>query len=232
MHTKTKGCEYMHKKWKAYFSDINRAHKIFVATVFMFLFLALETIFSCTVATYSQGHMVFYIELSITKVLGVFIYLSTAVLVASAVRYKYLLIPDFFLLITKLYIAANAFATLFNATESFDLTTAETAIESLLFSLFLATMILGKLLGHHPLLTSRSPFIGLWTLLLCFPFTLGFEITKLLFALETPNPQTPVIVFNFIKRTVHEIVLDIPYALLIITMYFVPEKTFKAFRHH
>lgn len=222
----------MHQKWETYFSDTKRAHKIFVATVFMFLFLALETIFSCTVATYSQGHMIFYIELSITKILGVFIYLSTAVLVASAVRYKYLLIPDFFLLIIKLYVAINAFSTLFNSSDGFDPITAETAIESLLFSLFLATMILGKVFGHHPLLTSHSPFIGLWALFLCFPFTLGFEITKLLFALEAPNPQTPVIIFNFIKRTLHEIVLDIPYALLIITIYFVPEKTFKAFRHH
>lgn len=222
----------MHKKWEVYFSDTGHAHKIFVATVFMFLFLALETIFSCTVATYSQGHMIFHIELSITKILGVFIYLSTAVLVASAVRYKYLLIPDFFLLIIKLYITADAFTTLLSTTDGFDPIIAETAVESLLFSLFLATMILGKLLRHHPLLTSRSPFIGLWALFLCFPFTLGFEITKLLFALDAPNPQPPVILFNFIKRTVHEIVLDIPYALLIITMYFVPEKTFKAFRRH
>ncbi len=223
----------MHEKWNAYFSQNHRAHKIFVATVFMFLFLALETIFSCTVATYTEGNMIFYIELSIKKILCFFIYLSTAVLVASAVRYKLLLIPDFFLLIIKLYTAATAFSALSMPDSDTEfLSLLETAIESLLFSLFLTTMLIGKLFKHHPLLTSRSPFIGLWALVLCFPFTLGFEIAKLVTAFAAPGTQTGIALFNFIKGTVHEIVLDIPYALLIITMYFVPEKTFKAFRNH
>ncbi len=221
----------MHKKWDDYFSKPNRAHKIFVATVFMFLFLALETIFSCTVATYSNGHMIFYIELSIKKILCFFIYLSTTVLVASAVRYRLLLIPDFFLLIIKVYTAATAFSALSAADADF-LSQLETAIESLLFSLFLATMLIGKLLKHHPLLLSTSPFIGLWALVLCFPFTLGFEIAKLVTVLGTPGTHSGIALFNFFKGTVHEILLDIPYALLIITMYFVPEKTFKAFRNH
>ena len=128
--------------------------------------------------------------------------------------------------------AVSAFMTLCEYPDSLNLTTLETAIESLLFSMFLATMLLGKLLKHHPLFTKRSPFIGLWALVLCFPFTLGFEIAKLLTALDTNDAKTTIILFDFFKRTIHEIVLDIPYALLIITMYFVPEKTFKAFRNH
>jgi len=222
----------MFEKWKTYFSDTNRAHKVFVATVFMFFFLALETVFSCTVATYSHGHIIFHIELSITKILGVFIYLSTTILVASAVRYKLLLIPDFFLLIIKSYITTTAFISLVKSPDAIHLTTLETATEGLLFSMFLAIMLLGKLLKHHPMFSQRSPFIGLWALILCFPFTLGFEIAKLLIAFDTPDTQTAIAVFDFVKRTLHEIVLDIPYALLIITMYFVPEKTFKAFRNH
>lgn len=222
----------MHEKWEKYFSDTDRAHKIFVATVFMFLFLALETVFSCTVATYSHGHLIFYIELSATKIIGICIYLSTTILVASAVRYKFLLIPDFFLLLVKSFIAVSAFLALAENPHSPDLTTLETAIESLLFSLFLATMLLGKIFKHHPILTKRSPFIGLWALLLCFPFTLGFEIAKLLVSFDAPDAKTTIILFDFFKRTIHEIILDIPYALLIITMYFVPEKTFKAFRNH
>lgn len=222
----------MYEIWQTYFSDKNRAHKVFVATVFMFLFLAFETIFSCTVATYSHGHMIFNIRLSYTKVFGIFIYLSTSILVASAVRYKYLLIPDLFLLIIKSYISITTLMSLFEHPDSPDLSSIETAVEGLLFSLFLATMLLGKLFKHHPKLTKRSPFIGLWALLLCFPFTLGFEITKLIFAIENPQIRTGIAIFNFFKGTIHEIVLDIPYALLIITMYFVPEKTFKAFRNH
>ena len=222
----------MHKKWEIYFSDSKRAHKIFVATFFMFLFLAFETIFSCTVATYSDGHMLFHIELSVTKILCILIYLSTSLLIASAARYRLLLIPDFFLLTIKLYSAINAFAMLDLNSDVNQLSTIETAVEGLLFSLFLATMLTGKLLKHHPLLTSRSPFLGLWALLLCFPFTLGFEIAKLLTLLDSPDIRTSIAIFNFIRNTIHEIILDLPYALLIITMYFVPEKTFKAFRHH
>lgn len=221
----------MEQKWKLYFSDPTRDRKIFAATFFMFLFLAIETIFSCTIAKFHDGHMIFFIQMSIPKILCALIYLSTSILVASAVRYKFLLIPDFFLLIIKLYIAIKAFFTLEHDPENM-LANLETAIESLLFSLFLATMILGKLLKHHPLLTSKSPFIGLWALLMCFPFTLGFEIAKLLTVLNENSTHTAIAVFNFIKGTVHEIALDIPYALLIITMYFIPEKTFKAFRRH
>ena len=222
----------MFEKWNTYFSDKKRAHKIFAATVFMFLFLALETVFSCTVATYSHGHMIFYIELSVTKIFGVLIYLSTAILVASAVRYSFLLIPDFFLMILKSYITVTAFISLGGTPDDINLTTLETAVEGLLFSLFLAIMLLGKLLKHHPMFVKRSPFIGLWALILCFPFTLGFEIAKLLITFDTPDTQTAIVIFDFLKKIIHEIVLDIPYALLIITMYFVPEKTFKAFRNH
>lgn len=225
----------LHKKLKTFFSDSRRAHALFVATVFMFLFLALETIFSETSASFSGGHLVFSIELSPSKLICVFIYLSTSALVACAARYKLLLIPDFFLLLVKLFLVASGTLSLIElhrASPLLEISYFESVVENFLFSVFLLTFLLGKLLKKPKKLLRHSPFFALSALVLCFPFTLVFEIAKLHTALSVYDQHTAIALFNFVRGVLNEIVLDIPYALLILMMYFVPEKTFKAFRNH
>ncbi|MBO5955371.1 MAG: hypothetical protein J6Q10_01060 [Clostridia bacterium] len=221
------------EKLSAYFSSNHRDHKLFVFTVFAFLFLALESVFSETSALFVDGHIVFSVQLSITKILSIFIYLSTTILIACAVRYKLLLIPDLFLLMIKIYTATTGIIALCHSESALvEITYLEKTVEGILFSLFLISLIVGKLLKKPQSLVRKVPFFCLLMLLLCLPFTIFFEVAKLATSLTFFHKNTFITVFNFSRVIINEICLILPYGMLILVMYFVPEKTFKAFKNH
>lgn len=212
-----------------YYSDIQhrRIHKY--ATFFMFVILAAESLVYYAEAFYYQGDLVFRIHLEPLKIASTLIYLSVAILVGLKVRYRLLLVPDFFLLCIKLYTAVKSFIHL-SELEGFSLADAEYAdllekgTESALFSLFLIVLFIGKLSHPKKELHEKLPFICFGALAACFPFTLFFEIVKAVSEMSLTDNTTALVVFNFVRGVLGEIFLDLPYALLIILVFFIPER--------
>lgn len=221
---------------KGYFQNEHNRHKHSVITFLGFLFLAFETVFSGTVATYSGGHVVFTMSLSVVQLVCIGIYVATASLVAVSAGYRYLVIPDMLLLAVKIYMVFAGGISLWNLGGKELLTEiglVEKVVESLLFSLFLAVMLAGKMTKRKaPEFYKRAPFVCLIILAVCFPFTAVFEVVRLATALGEYNQHIIIAVFNFVKGVINEMFLDVPYALLVLLIYFVPEKSVAIFRFH
>ncbi len=221
---------------KAHFQNEHICHKHSVVTFLGFLFLAFETLFSGTVAQYSGGHVTFTMSLSVVQLICMAIYLATAFLISVSSGYKYLIIPDMLLLAVKLYTVFAGGISLWSLGGKELLTEielVEKVVESLLFSVFLAVMLLGKMAKKRaPGFYKRAPFVCLIILAVCFPFTAAFEVIRLATALGTYHQHIIIAVFNFVKGVINEIFLDIPYALLVLLIYFVPEKSVAIFRFH
>jgi len=219
----------MNKALKGYYSKIRhqRVHKY--ATFFMFIMLALESLLYYAEAFYYEGALVFRIQLEPLKFASTLIYISVAILIGIKVRYRFLLIPDFFLLCIKLFTAVKSFASLahleglsINNTECTDLL--EKGTEAALFSLFLIVLFCGKLTHPKEEIYEKLPFICLGTLAACFPFTLFFEIIKALSEMSLTDNTTALVFFNFSRGVLNEIFLDMPYAFLIVLVFFIPER--------
>ncbi len=221
---------------KEYFQEGHNCHKHSVVTFFGFLFLAFETVFSGTVATYSGGHVTFTMSLSVAQLICIGIYFATAFLVTVSAGYKYLVIPDVLLLAVKLYAVFVGGVSLWDLGGKellAEIALVEKVVESLLFSVFLAIMLAGKMAKKKaPRFYKNAPFVCLIILAVCFPFTAVFEIIRLTTALGAYQQHIAIAIFNFVKGVINEIFLDIPYALLVLLIYFVPEKSVAIFRFH
>lgn len=223
----------MNLTMKRYYSGIShqRIHKY--ATFFMFVMLAAESLIYYVEAFYYEGDLVFRIHIEPLKIASTIIYLAVAILIGMKVQYKLLLIPDFFLLCIKLYTAAESFIQL-SQLDSFSLSDTgcadllEKGTESALFSLFLIVLFTGKLTHPRQEIYEKLPFICFAALAACFPFTLFFEVIKLLNEASVTEHTTALIVFSFTRGILNEIFLDLPYAMLIILVFFIPERK----RHH
>ncbi len=219
----------LNDKIKRYYSKIKRQRIHKYATFFMFIMLAVESLITYADAFYYQGDLVFRIHLDPFKIAATVIYISVAVLIGMKVRYKLLLIPDFFLLILKLCTAVKSILSLSEASElsffaAHNSDLLESAVESLLFSLFLITLFIGKLSHPSDKIREKIPFVCLGVLAACFPFTLAFEIIKAVGEALSTDSTTALLLFNFTRGIMNEAFLDLPYALLILLVFFIPER--------
>ncbi len=212
---------------ETFFESPKRQKNLISATVVFFLFLALETVFSGITAVYEAGGTHLDFHLTPTKVFSVLIYISMAVLLHKKVSYKLLLIPDFFLLTIKLYYVISGIHHL-TALDTVGIYTTlsewEHVIENALFCLFLITLFACKLLPSRESMHLKLPYICLSALILCFPFTVTFELVKAINEATLHALTFKGALFNFLMGIMNEAVLDLPYALLLMVIFFVPQE--------
>ncbi len=215
----------IHSKLTALFHDTKRQHRLWLWTVWMFVFLAVEKVLAGAVVTYEARALHVTFSLSEISLICVAVYTAMAILLALRVKYIYLLFPDFVLFGVKLYtVAVSCYSLIFASLGAVEVLSAvEAAVESVLFSLFLFVLFAGKLGHPHGRMARRYPLYCMRLLLCCFAETLVFEIVKCIVATELH--QYPLVVaFNFFKGVAGEALLDVPYYLLISLLCFVPQK--------
>ncbi len=215
----------IHSRLVALFHDPKRQHRLRLWTMWMFVFLAVEKVLVGTLVTYDNRVLHVAFSLPEISLICVAVYTATAVLVALRVRYLYLLWPDFVLFGVKIYtVAVSCYSLAFASLNAVDtLSAVEAAVESVLFALFLLVLFAGKLGHPHGRMARRYPLYCMRLLICCFPVTVVFEVIKCVVATELH--QYPLVVaFNFTKGVVGEVLLDLPYYLLILLLCFVPQK--------
>lgn len=212
-------------KLTALFCDSARQERLRLWTLWMFVFLAAEKVPAGAAAVYENGQVHFSFSLGVADLLCIAVYTAVAILIAVAVPYIWLLLPDVVLFGVKGYAAAEAIFTLLqgNLSVSDTLTAVETAAESVLFLLFLGVLFAGKLGHHHSRIGRRYPLYCMRLLVACFPVTVLFEVAKCAVAAGM-HRQWFVVLFDFTKGVLNEAVLDVPYYLLILMLCFVPHK--------
>ena len=210
-----------------FFLHAKNQHNLRFFTFIAFIFLAFEKIIAGASATYIDKNLLFYFTILPTDLLCIAIYLSVAVLLVARVKYKYLLIPDFFLLFVKLYHFATSFIHLISEelTKTDKLIYFSKLIESFLFSLFLIFLFTGKLIHHSRKYSKTYPFVCMRLLISCFPVTILFEILKTLSRIEAHTPSL-LIFLSVCENILNEAFLDLPYFLLLLLMAFVPENKY------
>ncbi|MBE6757092.1 MAG: hypothetical protein E7552_00900 [Ruminococcaceae bacterium] len=202
-----------------------RQHLLWQWTRWMFVFLAVEKALAGAVAVYENRQLHFSFSLGEIDLICIAIYTAVAILITLRVRYRYLLLPDFVLLLVKIYTAATAIWLLVHGglLPTDTIAAVETAVESILFGLFLIVLFTGKLGHPHGRAARRYPLYCARLLIACFIVTVLFEAVKCVAAVELH--QYPfVVVFNFIKGVLGETLLDAPYYLLLTMLCFVPQK--------
>lgn len=199
----------------------NRDKHLNTVTFIMFILLAVEKAASGATMRLEDGKTFFDFTFSLTDVVQLLIYISMAVLIAVKVKQKYLLIPDFVLLCIKLYAAVSGLVTLVGVHYSNllgELSVLEKTVESLLFSAFLIFLFAGKI-SHGKRLPAYCPIACLTVLSLCVPVTVVFEVLK--FSVEEQmNYPLHMEIFIFLKGVISETFLDLPYAMLILLVFY------------
>lgn len=218
MHTKGKGYLFFH--------NAKNQHNLRVATFITFLLLVVEKLLSGATAIVNSGQISFTFTVKISDVICILVYFTVAILLAANVKYKYLLIPDFFLLGVKLYVGTvNIYKliVLHGVSTPYEKISAlSKASECLLFSLFLILLFIGKLIHTRRVYSKNYPFVCMRLLIACFPITVGFEIAKAWLQTHI-NADTFVVFFELTKNILNEAFLDLPYFLLLLLLAFVPE---------
>lgn len=209
------------EKINSFLNCKNRHKHVNTVTFIMFAMLAVEKLMSGTVMVVTDGVTDFDFSFSFTDILQLLIYIAMAVLISQRVNHRYLLIPDFVLLCIKLYAAVSGIITLSGVHYSnllSELTVLEKTVESILFSLFLLSLFSGKLL-HFRRVKSVCPLLCLVFLSLCVPVTVVFEVLKF-GAEQQMNYPLQLEVFIFLRGVINEIFLDLPYAMLILLVFY------------
>ncbi len=199
----------------------NRDKHINTVTFMMFVFLAAEKLASGASMRLEGGKTFFDFSFSLADVMQLLIYISMAVLISQKVNHKYLLIPDFVLLGLKLYAAVTGLITLLGVHYTnvlSELSVLEKTVESILFAMFLLFLFAGKLI-HTDRAAAVCPLLCLGVLSFCVPVTFVFEILKL-YVEEQMNYPLHMEIFIFLKGVLNETFLDLPYAMLILLVFY------------
>ena len=204
-------------------------HKILTyITAIFFIILVTEKITECVSAEFWQGVSGFNLQMSFGDLFGILIYSAMTILIIAKADYKYLLIPDGLLFLSKFIHVIEGFDHLFPLTES-DILTKITAIEEIvdnfLFMVFLIIFFSGKLFRNLAgYIKFLIPYVCVISLVMIFPTTVVIETIKVLIEAEFYSYPISVMTFNFIKAVSKEIFLDIPYFLLVLMVYYKPKK--------
>lgn len=205
----------------SFINSRNRHRHINTVTFVMFIFLVVEKVASGASMRVDGGKTFFDFSFSLVDVVQLLIYVSMAALISQRVNHKYLLIPDFVLLGLKLYAAVTGLITLLGIHYTNvlrELAVLEKTVESILFSLFLLFLFAGKLI-HTDKAAAVCPLLCLGVLSFCVPVTLVFEVLKL-YVEEQMNYPLHMEIFIFLKGMLNEIFLDLPYAMLILLVFY------------
>lgn len=210
-----------------FFHSAKNQHNLRLFTFIAFLFLVIEKILAGATATYIGKNLVFYFTLLPIDIFCVIIYLSVAILLEAKVKYKYLLIPDFFLLFIKLYtVGTSLFYLLTEKTTKTNIFIHLSKLsESILFSIFLILLFIGKLTHPKRRYSKTYPFVCMRLLIACFPVTIIFEILKAISRIEI-HTSGFLIFLSLCENILNEAFLDLPYFLLLLLMAFVPENRY------
>lgn len=198
--------------------------RLWLWTLWMFAFLAVEKVLASSVTVSINGMLQFAFSPSAVDIICVAVYATMVILIAARVPYIYLLMPDFVLLFVKLYSAIVATTVLAGGRPAVSETlgAVESALESVLFAMFLGVLLAGKLGHPQSRIGRRYPLYCMWLLLACLPVTVAFEIVKCVIAVEMH--QYPIaVIFEFSKNVLGEALLDLPYYLMILMLCFVPQ---------
>lgn len=209
-----------------YFHSEKHQHNLRVATFIMFLSLVIEKTLSCSTASFNSGELLLNISFKFTDIVSILVYFSVSVLLALKANYTLLLIPDFFLLCVKLYTAATSLIHLFDtrATNYERISYLSKFSESILFSLFLILLFIGKLFHTGRVYSKNYPFVCMRLLIACFPITVLFEIIKI--TMDEAQKFAVVRFLDFARNIINEAFLDLPYFLLLMLLAFVPQNRY------
>ncbi len=215
----------MYSKIQKFFEGEKRQRNLYIATVCAFVFLIMEKFTaSMTDITLTGGIQVDF-SFGIKDLICVCVYVCVSALLLCGVKYKYILIPDSVLFAIKLHILIMSTVELFSVEKIgllTELTLIETVTESLFFALFLTVLFVGKLTSNARF-KRTCPFLCISALAVCLPATVVFEAIKV-FVEETYFHLPLSFAFLiFIRNLVNEMCLDLPYALLVMLMFFVPQ---------
>ncbi len=209
-----------------YFSNKRRHRGLKIATLIMFIFLIIEKLISGISVKAASSGLNFYFALDEIDIICILVYAATVCLMLFRAPYKYLLLPDAILLLVKLYIAFSGISYLLSTgkhTIIGELNAYEKVAEALLFSGFLIVLFFGKLSHKENTFTKNYALFCILALILCFPATVFFEVLKIFQEIDMDYNYF-VIFFNFLKRLIGEIFLNIPYMLLCLTLGFTKHK--------
>ncbi len=198
--------------------------RLWLWTLYMFAFLAIEKVLAATVTVSENGMWQCAFSLGAVDILCVAVYVTMVILIAARVPYIYLLMPDFVLLFVKIYTAIVSAASLVGGRPAVSetISAVESALESVLFAMFLGVLLAGKLGHPQSRIGRRYPLYCMWLLLACLPVTVVFEIIKCVIGVEMHRYPLAVI-FEFLKNVLGEALLDLPYYLMILMLCFVPQ---------
>lgn len=213
---------------RVYFSKAKRHEVLTYVTAVFFILLVIEKFTECISPGFWQGISGFSLSVSFGDLFSMLVYFSMFVLILLKVDYKYLLIPDGLLFISKLIHVIEGFTHLFPLRDG-DILTQVTAIEEIvdnfLFMVFLMIFFSGKLIkklaGYIKFLI---PYVCILSLVLTFPTTVVLETIKVLIEAEFYAYSISVMAFSFVRAVAREMFLDIPYFLLVMMVYCKPHR--------
>lgn len=213
---------------KVWFSKGSRHKTLTYVTAVFFILLVAEKLTECISPSFWQGVSGFSVTMTLGDFFSIAVYTAMVILIFLKVDYKYLLIPDGLLFVSKLIHVIEGFCHLFPIEEN-DILTQITAIEEIvdnfLFMVFLMIFFSGKIIRHLAgYVKFLIPYVCILSLILTFPTTVVLETIKVLVEAEFFSYPVSVMTFNFVKAVSTEIFLDIPYFLLVLMVYNKPHR--------
>jgi hypothetical protein len=218
----------MYGKIQSFLSSGKHRKNLYIATVVLFAFLAIEKAFYCFGIGLTMSGITLSHQPDISDMLALFVYITVTVLIIAKVNYKYILIPDSLLFCLKLNVLVSSIISLTQASRLgllTELSVIEHLVESLFFALFLGILFTGKLVPETSRFKHICPFLCFAALAVCLPATIAFEAVKVFVEETVYNFSTQIEVMWFVNGVLQEMVLDLPYALLVLLMFFPDKKT-------
>ncbi len=216
----------MYDKISSFLSKGRHRKNLYIATVVLFAFLAIEKAFFCCGIGLTMSGLTLSHQPNVSDYLSLLVYTTVTALLIAKVKHKYILIPDSLLFCLKLNMLISSVISLTHASRLgllTELSVIEHLVESLFFALFLGILFTGKLVPETSRFKHICPFLCLGVLAVCLPATVAFEAIKVFVEETVYNFSTKVEVVFFINGVLQEMVLDLPYALLVLLMFF-PDK--------
>ena len=218
----------MYDKISLFLSRGNHRKNLYIATVVLFAFLAVEKAFFCLGIGLTMSGLTLSHQPDISDILSLTVYTTVTVLLIAKVKHKYILIPDSLLFCLKINVLISSVISLAELSRLGlleELSVVEHLVESLFFAIFLAILFTGKLVPETSRFKRICPFLCFAALAVCLPATIAFEAVKVFVEETVYNFSTKVEVMWFVNGVLQEMVLDLPYALLVLLMFFPGKKT-------
>jgi len=217
----------MYDRVSAFLSKGRRRKNLYIATVVLFAFLAVEKAFFCLGIGLTMSGLTFSHQPDISDILSLLVYTTVTLLLIAKVKYKYILIPDSLLFCLKLNVLISSIISLTELSRLgllTELSVIEHLVEAFFFAFFLGILFAGKLVPETSKFKHICPFLCLGTLAVCLPATIAFEAVKVFVEETVYNFSISIEVMWFVNGVLQEMVLDLPYALLVLLMFFSEKK--------